>query len=314
MIPARLKKGDTIGIVAPSKRLSEDHKHFLEGFEKFADSLGLKVVLGKNIFSSDKFGVAAGTPQERADDINEMFKNPEIDAIWCFQGGEAANQTLDFLDYDFIKKNPKLFLGMSDIDLLHLVINKLTGLVCINSPDCKNGRELDMDFEYSQKSFKDRLFDSKKDVKPIKKWKTVRSGKAKGKLMGCNISSILKLAGTKYWPDFDNSVLFLEDYHSNSGEAMFKLEQLGQLGVFDKIKGIVVGYVHGFYENPQFDANGNEVNYEDVVLEATKDYDFPILRIHEFGHRCPNACIPIGAEVEIDADNQKITFTEDFVK
>ena len=315
MIPNKLNKGDTIGIVAPSKPLREEHKDYLNQFKGWMfKEHEIKVVFGKNLFLKGKFGITAGTGKQRAEEINEMFSNPKIDAIWCYQGGEGANQCLDFIDYETIKKNPKLFLGMSDIDVLLLTINKMTGLITFNTPDSKRGRDLDMDFGYSQESFIGRLFNGEKEIKPNSEWKCIRKGKATGKIMGCNIGCALKLAGTKYFPDFSDSILFLEGYHPTVGQTLYRLEQLKQLGVFDKCKGIVLGYIYGFQDPEQRKENEINVDFEEIVLEATKDYNFPILKINEFGHRCQNAFIPIGIKVELDATNKKIIIKEDFVK
>jgi len=315
MLPKKLKKGDTIGIVAPSKALREYHKEYLEKFKQYVENdLGLKVILGKNIFKKDKFGSAAGTPEQRATDINNLFKNKNISAIWCYQGGGSAIQTLRLIDFNMIKQNPKLFLGMSDIDVLLLAINKMTGLITFNTPDSKRGRDLDLDFDYSRKSFVERMFEGEKEIKPNSEWKCIRKGKATGKIMGCNVSSILKLAGTKYFPDFDNAILFLEGYKPNVEEMQWKLEQLKEIGVFDKIKGIVIGFMYSFQNDEQKKEKEINVDFEDLVLDATKDYTFPILKINEFGHRCQNAFFPIGTKVELDATNKKLELKEDFLQ
>ena len=132
--------------------------------------------------------------------------------------------------------------------------------------------------------------------------------------MGCNLNCILKLAGTKYFPDFADSILFLEAYKTNVKDTQCKLEQLKQVGVFDKIKGIVIGYVYGFQDEEQRKENESDVDYEEIVLEATKDYDFPILKINEFGHRCKNMFLPIGCDVKMDADKKEIKIVSEFVK
>lgn len=315
MLIKGLKQGSTIGVVAPSKHLREEHKDYLDKFKDYVEmELGLKVIFGKNLFEKDKFGIAAGTPEQRAEDINEMFRDKNIDAVWCYQGGGAAIQILSLLDFKAIKENPKLFMGMSDIDVLSLAINKMTELITFNTPDSKRGRDLDLDFSYSRENFVERMFEGSKEIKPNSEWKCIREGRANGKIMGCNVSSILKLAGTKYFPNFDDSILFLEGYKPNAEEMQWKLEQLKQIGIFDKIKGIVVGFMYSFQDEAQRKEKDIETDFEDIVLEATKEYDFPILKINEFGHRCQNTFLPIGVKVELDATNKKIEIKEDFLK
>ena len=234
ILPNKLQKGDTIAIVTPSKQIMEQHREYINNAMEYLETLGLEVIFAENAFVVDKYGVSGGTPGQRADDINKMFADKSIQAIWCVHGGDTANQVLDLLDYDLIKKNSKIFLGKSDIDLLHMAITKMTGLVTFHAPDIKIGRNKDMDFAYSKKWFKKRLMDG--EIGEIEhsdmEWKNVRGGFAEGKIMGCNLSSILKSAGTKYFPDFQDTILFLETYTDDIRTTVYKLQQLKHLGGF----------------------------------------------------------------------------------
>jgi muramoyltetrapeptide carboxypeptidase len=317
LLAKKLQKGDTIGVVTPSNLISKDKTKFIENAKKYFEDKRFKIVFGNNAFSVDKYGISGGSPQERADDINGMFVNKEINAIWCVQGGNTANEILDLLDYDKIKKNPKIILGKSDVDLLLMAINKKTSLVTFHAPDFKLGRGKEMDFEYSQKWFDKRLINGEiGEIEKATEWKCVREGKATGRIIGCNLSSIMKLVGTDYFPDFKNSILFLEGYTEDIKRLTYRLTQLKQVGLFDKIKGVVISYIYGFQDkeqllkNPKLDKEGNKVNYEDVVLDLLQEYDFPILKINEFGHYFPNAIIPIGVKVELDASNKSIKIIE----
>jgi len=321
MIPPRLKKGDTIGIVAPSKPFYPGCRELLHNAKECVEGLGLEVVFSKNLFASDKLGVSAGTPKQRADDINSMFQDKNINAIWCFQGGGTAIQTLNLLDYGKIRKNPKIFMGKSDSDVLHSAINRMTGLTTFHAPDFKIGAGIDLDFDYSKKFFVERLMNGKTgEIKKASEWKTVRTGKANGRIVGCTIGPILSLAGTKYFPDFEGALFFMESYNPKVKSAVSELAQLEKMGVFGKISGIVIGYIYGFQDagqfkkTPKLDRRGKKVNYEDLVLEATKDYDFPILKINEFGHYCPNAIIPLGAQAKMDAGKKEVEIVSKCVK
>lgn len=321
MIPEKLKKGDTIGIITPSRPITPDQRYLFDNIIDYLNQLGFNVIFSKNALAMDKYGVSGGTVAQRADDINDMFRDDKIKAIWCAQGGHTANQILDFIDYELIKKNPKIFMGKSDIDLLLISINKMTGLITFHTPDPKIGKATDFDFEYSKKAFNERLIKGKIDIiEKSSEWKCVRKGKATGRIIGCNLTSILKLAGTKYFPDFNKKILFLEDYTSEIREIIYRLTQLKQIGVFDKISGIVIGHIYGFQnkkfldKNPKIDKNGNKVNFEDIVLDITKEYDFPIMKINELGHYCPNAFIPINCKAKIDATNLNLEIIENCVK
>ncbi|MEA1926338.1 MAG: LD-carboxypeptidase [Patescibacteria group bacterium] len=305
MIPNKLQQGDTIGIVAPSKPFNQEKKFELDNFIAYMNKQNIKVELSNNFYAKDKYNVGAGTLNERANDINSMFADKNIKAIWCLQGGEPANQILDLMDYDVVKKNPKLFLGKSDIDVLLLALNKKTDLITIHCCDPKIGSHKELDFDYTKKWLKKRLFEGCKEVKPSEKWICINKGFSEGKILGCNITSILKLAGTDYFPDFTDSILFIETFKSNAAAIIWKFTQLKQLGVFNKIKGIVIGNNFGF-ENENF-------KVEEIVKDLTLEYNFPILKINEFGHYQPHAFLPIGAKIKLNATNKTIGIVDDFL-
>ncbi len=313
MIAKRLKKGDTIGIIVPSNPVTKDKRYLLDNAVKKLTDFGINIVFSKNYLKLDKFGVSGGEPEERAEDLNAMFSDKNINAVWCAHGGDTANQILELIDYENIKRNPKIFLGMSDIDVLHLAIHKKTGLVVFNSSDPKSGRDLDLDLEYTWNSFTERLFNCSKDIPASSDRKCVRQGVAEGKLIGCNLTSIIKIAGTQYSPDFSGAILFVEGYTVGMRNTIWKLELLKQLGVFDKIKGIVIGYIHGFQSEEWRQKNNITAEFEDIVMDITREYDFPILKTNDFGHRCPNCFLPIGAKVRLDAANKQIQIIDEFL-
>ncbi len=313
MLANSLKKGDTIGVISPSNPVQGEKKQFIDNGIKKLESLGFNFVFSKHCFGIDKYGISSGSPQERANDLNEMFSNPNIKAIFCTVGGHTAIQILSLIDYETIKKNPKIFLGMSDIDVLHLAINSKTGLTVFHGSDPKSGRKLDLDIDYTWENFQNRMLQKSKNISESEERICVRKGIAEGKILGCNLSSIIKLAGTSYFPDFTDSILFLEGYSDNLKTALPKLQQLKEIGVFDKIKGIVIGYVYGFQDKEMIIQNNINVKYEDVVSDITKEYNFPILKTNDFGHRCPNCYLPIGAKVKLDASNKSIEIIDDFL-
>jgi muramoyltetrapeptide carboxypeptidase len=209
MLPKKLKKGDCIGIVSPSSFIKDKKKIYIENAAKKFKKLGLKVVFSKNCFNKDKFKISSDSAENRAKDINEMFSDKSIHAIYCSQGGETANQLLNLINFENIKKNPKIFLGMSDVDVLSYAIYSKTGLVTFNASDPKIGNGAYLDFNYSWESFIFRLFDKSRIIPRLRGRKCVRSGIAEGKIMGCNLISLTKLGGTEFFPDFKNKILFL---------------------------------------------------------------------------------------------------------
>lgn len=136
MIPKPLKNGDTIGIVSPSKNLNEERKQKLESaIVTLKRDFNFQVKLGKYVYGVDKFGCSAGSPEQKAEDINTMFADNEVSAIWCSLGGGTANDVLDLLDYEMIKNHPKIFMGLSDITVLLNAIYRKTGLVIFHNGD-----------------------------------------------------------------------------------------------------------------------------------------------------------------------------------
>ena len=297
--PRKLEKGDIIGVVSPSESIEnpESDKQFNSGI-KFLENLGFKIKLGKFISSKN--------PEEKAKDINEMFKDSNVKLIIASQGGETANALLSFLDYELIKNNPKIFIGISDITVLLNAINKKTGLVTFHGNDIKYGFGK-KPTDYDKEEFLNNLLRGEvRKIPPNSERISIRKGKASGKLIGGNLSCMLKLAGTEYLPDFKNSILFLEEYKPTTGEIEYRLNQIKQIGIFDKIKGVIIGHIEEMKKS-------DEREFEDILLEITKEYDFPILKTNDFGHNTPNTFIPLGIKAEIDSENKIFKLLESSV-
>lgn len=305
MRASRLKKNDKIGIISPSDPITEDlMPQFNKGINFFRD-LGFDVVVAKNALSNT-LGYSA-TPKEKAEDINEMFKDASIKAIICSQGGRTANICLPFLDFEIIGKNPKIFLGMSDITVLLNAIYAKTGLITFHGGDIiwNFGREPKL---YDKKEFIDRLMDGKIGlINSNGERMTIRGGTAEGKLLGGNLRCLLKLAGTPYFPDFNESILFLENFGFSAEETHCSFAQLEQMGVFNKVKGIIIGYIYD--ENYE----QKDVRMEDILKDVTAEYQLPILKVNDFGHNCSNTILPVGARVKLNADKQEIEIIDECV-
>ncbi len=208
LIPMRLKAGDAIGIVSPSTPVGDDlDEQFWDGVD-FLEYLELSPVIGDHV-RSNTLGYAA-SPQEKAEDINRMFADEAIKAIICSQGGATANACLSYLDWDAIRDNPKIFLGISDITVLLNAIHHKTGLVTFHGDDVMWGFGRHP-ADYDRQEFIARLMDARiGEVAANRERRTVRGGTAEGKLLGGNLSCLLKLAGTPYWPDFTGAIYFVE--------------------------------------------------------------------------------------------------------
>ncbi|MBI5382175.1 MAG: LD-carboxypeptidase [Opitutae bacterium] len=299
MLARPLRRGDTIGIVAPSDPVPPGHAQLLAGI-RCLESLGFRVVLGQAVCASS-LGYAA-SPQAKAGDLNAMFADESVHAIICAQGGATANSCLAYLDWNLIMRHPKIVLGISDITVLLNAFYAHTGLVTFHGNDVMWGLGR-TPTAYDLREFTDRLVEAK--IGPVaasRPRQTIRGGEASGPLIGGHLGCLLNLAGTPYWPDLTGTVLFLEHFQPAPARCDHELHHLAQMGVFDKIAGVLVGWVDGMENQP--------VQLHDILLRITADYRFPILKVRDFGHNCPNTTLPIGARVHLDADRQSYEIVE----
>jgi len=304
MIPQRLKIWDTIGIISPSGTVSNILQDHFDIWVNFLKNLGFKIKIGEYVSSTTlKYW---GSPKEKADDLNNMFADKEVKAIICSQGGANANSTLELLDFDLIQKNPKIFIGLSDITVLLNAIYTKTGIITFHGNDIVFGLGK-FRTEYNEQEFKDRIIDGTIGmIKHNSEWKCIREWSAEGILIWGNLGCLTKLAWTSFFPDFTNKILFLEDHDKTTSPEKVEcfLSHLKQLGIFEQIKGLWIGhYTHE-----------SQITYEEIIMNVVKEYTFPILKCDDFGHNTHNTTIPIGAKVKLDATNKKINIIENCVK
>ena len=305
IIPNKLKKGDTIGVIAPSNPITNENVEEIEKAKKIIEKLGYKVKYSKNLFSNtNKY---SATAEERAEDLNEMFIDKEVKMIWCAKGGENSNSLFEYINYEQIKQNPKIICGYSDITSITNIITEKTGLVTFSGTNFKTiaTDETDYSLKEALKRFKDENIELGTSSD---RYIAIRSGKAKGKLIGGNLSLTRGLVFGKYSIDFTDKILFLEELGFETGPALVSnyLYYLKQNDVFEKIKGIWIGnYTHE-----------SGIRLEDILLDTIKDeYRFPIIKSETFGHIETKTVIPIGIEAEIDTSTErKIKLLEKCVK
>lgn len=307
MLANKLNYGDTIGVVGVSNSLKHDG-YTAENFyraEKFLQNKGFKIKRGKYLF--ENYYGSAGTREQKAEDMINMFKDKEVKAIICLKGGQTCNTFIDLLDYETIKQNPKIITGYSDITVLLQAIYNKTGLVTFHGESFVHFSEDDAEEKY--KEFENAFINKKIHKLYTGEKEIIREGKAKGEIIGTNLGCMMYLLGTPYLPDMQDKILLIESYRTSPNECQRRFNHLKQYGIFDKIKGIVIGY------NYDLQKNGNEYpQMEDILLEYTKEYDFPIIKCNEFGHKIVNSVIPIGVEGKIDTNNSQVfEITEEFL-
>lgn len=302
--PKRLEKGDTIGIISPSGSAAHDRKKFSAGL-KTIKKLGFNYKLGKNVFAEldeHRNNYSAGTIEQRIEDLHWAFEDKEIDAIICSTGGDTANQLLKHIDYKLMRDNPKIFSGMSDIGTLFNPIFVKTSLVTFHGPIVMYMSEFVEEQEHFMKAVFPEPIGNIPQLKP-KTWQTIKPGLAKGRLVGGHFGVVEQLLGTEFEPAFDGNILLLESIGMDAKRIERTMSNYENHSVFDKISGIVVGHLDAY----------KGTDYKKVILRTTKNYDFPILKIDEFGHNCVNITIPIGVKATVDATRKIFSIDESAV-
>ena len=304
LIPNALKKGDTIGVIAPSDSLEEKDVEFIQKSSKLFEDLGFKVQLSEFVFSNS-LGYSA-SPFEKASDVNSMFANPDIKALFIVKGGENSNTTFDYLDYELIKNNPKILCGFSDSTSITNMITSKTGLVTFSGATFKSLTSWETDYAFNEvvKRFIDKSLEF---GTPDDKFETLREGTATGRLIGGNLSLISQMVCGKYCLDFTDKILFIEELGFESSPARISsyLYYMKQNSVFDKIKGLWIGN----YEHP----SGHTL--EKIVFDVLgNDVSFPIIKSNNFGDIDKKTVIPRGSLAKIDSSlDRKIILLENCV-
>ena len=311
--PARLVPGQTIGIAAPASpsRDPEGVRFAIETIE----SLGFHTRPARHLF--DRNGYLAGEDAQRADDLNSLFADQSVDAIFCVRGGYGASRLLPLLDYDLIRANPKVLMGYSDITSLLLAIQARSGLVTFHGPIAQQTYTA-----YTLSELKKVLFNPHPSITlgappPFERGEghvekenritQLSPGVARGRLLGGNLSLVAHLTGTPYMPDLSGAILFLEDV----SEAVYSIDrmltQLWLSGSLEKVAGIAYGK---FTEHRASEWEQNRVE-EDVLAERARACGIPAIRGLMIGHVPDQSVIPLGCLAELDANSGTLTLLEE---
>ncbi len=288
MVPERLRKGDTIGLIAPSKLVDKEDLEMINKSILLMESSGFRVKFAKNALSNT-WGYGA-TAKEKAEDINEMFADSDVKAIFAISGGFNSNTTFEYLDYDRIKIHPKIICGFSDTTSILNMIYTKTGLVTFHGPTFKALTSWQTEYGY-QEVMKRFVEGGLALGQADDEFQTIKDGKAKGVLVGGNLGLINEMVAGKYAIDFTDKILFLEELFLETPPELVSnyLYHMKQNGVFDKIKGIWLGNYDG------------SISLERILLDTLNgEYNFPIIKSNNFGHIDKKTVIPIGTMAKID--------------
>ena len=291
--PPRLKPGDTIGIVAPAGPF--DPEKFIKG-KSVLESMGFQTFFDDDIFQ--KHGFLAGTDIHRADQVNRLFAEPTVQAIFCARGGYGSMRILSLLDFETIQTHPKIFLGFSDISALLSVLYDRCGLVTFHGPVVTTLAKASEKTIMAMKTV--LTSDVSLELIP-ENGKVIKSGVCSGVLIGGNLTTLCHLVGTSFVPNFKGKILLIEDV----GEMPYRIDrmltQMKLAGCFNEIVGLILG---GFKECGYL----NEV--VEIFSNIFEDADIPILTGFEVGHGEHNLTIPMGLGATLDTKSKKLLFHE----
>ena len=279
--PNKLKKGDTIAIIAPAGNVEEDK---ILNSVKYFESLGYKIKLGKNIFKSERY--LAGSDNDRLEDLHNAFEDKEVNAIFCARGGYGAIRLVNKINYELISNNPKIFCGYSDITALSLMFYKKAGLITFSAPMPKGDFQPDEIDEFTVSNFWNTLESSNITI-TAPELKTYKCGDARGIIWGGNLATVCSLCGLDFIPD-ENFIFFAEDLN----EPVYKIDRsFRQLLNIDKFKqnacAIVLGDFLGIDEyKEQLDILFNEI---------AQELNIPVYGGYQITHNKTKVTVPIGA-------------------
>jgi muramoyltetrapeptide carboxypeptidase len=299
--PRRLRAGDTVGLIEPASASNEAFDLTL--VEEAISALGLKPKRAAHLLG--RYGYLSGTDTDRANDVNMMFADKEVQAIFAVRGGWGCARLLPYLDYDIIHANPKLLIGYSDITALHMAIAAKCDFVTVHGPNANSSWGA-----HSVASFKQIVFDgaapvfqnptAREDRLVQRKYRTqtIRSGVARGRLLGGNLTVLTALVGTPYLPRFDGAILFLEDVDEAEYRIDRMLTQLGLAGVLKNVAGVVFGQCTDCKDD---DRGFGGFTLSNILEQHIAPLGIPAYQGAFIGHLPDQFSIPLGVQAEINA-------------
>lgn len=289
--PVKMEKGDCIGIAAPSSPFDPDE--FERGLSVLR-GMGFEVYVPESIH--DRRGFLAGSDEQRAETLNELFDDPRVKAVMCARGGYGAMRILDLIDGEILRRSRKICVGFSDATALLNYVYQSLGLVCFHGPVvCSLG----ISDKETQDDLEHLLLTGRTHGMPAQEGQVLVPGKAEGVLMGGNLATLCHLTGTDYQPDFRDAIVMLEDV----GESPYKIDrmltQMNLAGVFDQVNAVVLG---------SFERCGEPDQLADVFYHAFEAHGIPVAMGFPFGHGSQNRLFPIGGKGWLDTDTLEVGY------
>lgn len=293
--PLALKKGDLIGIMAPSSYVE---KGDLTPGIKFLESKGFKVFIHPQTYARNNS--MAGSDDEKIAALHDLLADKNIKAIIAAAGGNGSVDLLDRIDFKLVKKNPKIIMGFSDVTALLASFNARAGLVTFHGPILKWLHKID------EPDFVLKILTGKKPAYPMQSAKILNPGIAEGPMIGGNLALLHAIRGTKYMPDLKGSILFIEDIGEELSRLNRTLASLRTAGVFDNISGLIFG---SFQDCKDTGKKPFGFTLEEIFRKHTMGLDIPVIMDAPFGHDDALYTMPLGSPARLTARGKKTTLT-----
>ena len=282
-----LNYGDKVGIVACSNGLDESSRIKMEELEMTLTSINLEPIFSDKIYR--KISVFSGTGEERAEVLMNFFKDSNIKAIFDVSGGDLANGVLEYLDFEIIKNNIKPFFGYSD---LSVIINSLYSKTGMKAYLYQIRNLIEVNKNKQIEEFKSTFMGSGNELLTFN-YEWVQGNSMEGIVVGGNLRCFLKLSGTEYMPDFQDKIIFLESLGGDVPKMTTYLTQYKQMGVFKKVKGIILG------SYTEMERQKYSPSIEEIIKGVVNNPSIPIVKTNEIGHGKDSKCIIIGGRIKI---------------
>jgi muramoyltetrapeptide carboxypeptidase len=314
--PKPLRRGDAISVVVPAGPVNREQID--RALDRIAQR-GFRTKTYGDIYRS--CGYLAGDDATRAAELLAAFADQETTAVWCARGGYGVTRLLDRIDFDVIRRNPKVFIGFSDITALHIAIGQRTGLITLHGPNLQDGfgKSDDMPSANEATLWRAILANDGSNVSQGFTYQfadmngvalhAIRNGVATGRLTGGNLSIISGLMGTPYEIDTAGRILFLEDV----GERLYRIDRcLSQLWLAGKLQA-AAGVVLGSFSYDHDDPAASESTVNELLDDYFHRLTVPVIAGFPAGHATNNLTLPMGALIEVDADGGNVSVLENAV-
>jgi len=288
---ARLQPNQTVGIIAPSSPVNQSE--ISEGLN-LLESFPLEVKLGEHLF--DRLNYLAGADHDRVSDLHQMFSDPDIKAIFCARGGYGSARLLNKIDFDLMRKNPKIIVGFSDLTALLIAIYKQSGLITIHGPTLS-----DLPKNKNWANLSKLITTPHRPQVVFRQGKIIKDGSASGILLGGNLSTICSLLDTPFLPSFEGVILFLEE----KGESPYRLDRMlthlllsGRLGL---LSALIIG---------QIEDSGEKETIDGLLEERLGGLNIPVATGLPVGHGVENISLPLGLPALLDTERMILEIEE----